>query len=272
MDAAFVFDSNLRSLRRARAAASEASAGFLFAEGAEALADRLSFIAKSFEAVVLHGGDFDALGAALPQLSPQSRLEAETEVWPLEPQSCDLILSNLQLHWVNDLPGLLVQIRRSLRPDGFFSACLIGGESLFELRAVLQETEARLGMATHPRVSPMIDLQTAAGLMQRAGFALPVVDHELIAMSYAHPLTLLKDLRAMGQTNAIAGQKRAVDPKAFWPLACQVYEELFPHPEGGVKATFDLIFLSGWAPAASQQQPLRPGSAEMDLAEGLSRV
>ena len=173
---------------------------------------------------------------------------------------------------VNDLPGLLVQIRRSLRPDGFFSACLVGGESLFELRASITEATDRLGRAHSPRISPMIDAPTAAGLMQRAGFALPVVDHELIHLAYSHPLKLLQDLRAMGQTNALADQPRGIDPRAFWPTVFQVYEDLFAHDEGGVRATFDLIFLSGWAPAKTQQQALKPGSAQMRLAEGLRRV
>ena len=292
MDGALIFNSHLRALRRARAAQSDTSdkaAGFLFQEGAEALADRLSFIQRAFHRPVLHGNDFQALTQALAQALPHALphiqtdtplphssaphlIEGECEIWPLEAESCDLILSNLQLHWVNDLPGLLVQIRRSLCPDGFFSACLIGGESLFELRASLAEAESRLNRPHRPRISPMIDVPTAAGLMQRAGFALPVVDHEIINLSYAHPLTLLKDLQAMGQSNAIQNQPTGIDPQAFWPTVCQAYQDLFPHVEGGVKATFDLIFLSGWAPASNQQQPLKPGSARMDLRQGLDRV
>lgn len=269
MDQAFLFDANLRALRRARAALNTPEAGFLFHEGAEALADRLSFIKREFEQAVFHGLDFGALEAALPTMQPKDRILAETEAWPLEAQSCDLILSNLQLHWVNDLPGLLIQIRQSLRPDGFFSACLIGGESLFELRAALAQAETDLGLPSHPRVSPMIDVPTAASLMQRAGFALPVVDHEVIPVSYQHPLTLLNDLRAMGQTNALAAQPRGIDPRAFWPQVMAAYEALFPHPGGGVQATFDLIFLSGWAPGPGQQTPLAPGSAMQDLAAAL---
>lgn len=272
MDQAFLFDASLRALRRERAAREESSAGFLFHEGAEALADRLSFISREFTTPIFHGLDFGALESRLPQLEPAQSLAGETEIWPLEDASCDLILSNLQLHWVNDLPGLLVQIRRSLRPDGFFSACLVGGESLFELRAAIAQAETDLVLPSHPRVSPMIDVPTAAGLMQRAGFALPVVDHEVIPVSYQHPLTLLKDLRAMGQTNALAAQPRGVDPRAFWPQVMAAYEALFPHPEEGVQATFDLIFLSGWSPAKSQQKPLKPGSAQMNLSEGLDSV
>lgn len=271
MDAAFLFNPTLRALRRQRAQrfAGQGSDGFLFAEGAEALADRLGFIRRNFSTPVLHGLDFGALPAAIPHYASGQQIGGEQEVWPLEPQSCDLIVSNLQLHWVNDLPGLLIQMRASLRPDGFFSGCLVGGESLFELRAALAETETRLGLPSRPRVSPMIDLPTATGLMQRAGFALPVVDHEILNLSYQSPLTLLKDLRVMGQTHSVTGQRRTIDSKAFWPTLISVYEELFPHPEGGVRATFDLLFLSGWAPAASQQKPLAPGSAAHDLAEAL---
>ena len=274
MNATFLFNSDLRALRRVRAGNrdQQSDAGFLFHEGAQALADRLSFISRAFTHPVFHGLDFGALQAAMPHLTPVAQIAGEREVWSLARESCDLIISNLQLHWVNDLPGLLVQIRRCLRADGFFSACLVGGESLFELRAAIGEAETALGMASRPRISPMIDLHTSAGLMQRAGFALPVVDHEVLSVRYQNPLKLLKDLRAMGQSNAIAGQGRMIDPKGFWPLVCEIYGQLFPHRTGGVTATFDLIFLSGWAPASSQQQPLKPGSARMDLEEGLKNV
>ena len=269
MDQLFLFDADLRALRWARAARSDAAAGFLFREGAQALADRLGFIKRTFSQIVFHGLDFGALETALPDVQPIKKILAETEIWPLEPHSCDLVLSNLQLHWVNDLPGILVQIRQSLRPDGFFSACLVGGESLFELRASLAQAETDLGLSSRPRVSPMIDLPTAADLMQRTGFALPVVDHEVIPLSYRSPLTLLKDLRAMGQTNALSAQPRGIDPHAFWPQVIAAYEALFPHPEGGVQATVDLVFLSGWAPGPGQQTPLAPGSAKQDLAWAL---
>ena len=290
MNASHLFNAELRALRRARAArasqrASQPApehapqrvpepvpqeAGFLFQEAAGALAERLSYIRRDFQSPILHGNDFGALHAAFPRMRPSDCLEGEREIWPLAAASCDLILSNLQLHWVNDLPGLLIQMRRSLQPDGFFSACLIGGESLFELRVALAEATDAPGLAHSPRISPMIDVPTAAGLVQRAGFALPVVDHEIVNLSYAHPLSLLKDLRAMGQTNALANQKTGVDPRAFWPEVCRTYQALFAHEQGGVRATFDLIFLSGWVPAASQQQPLKPGSAARALREALA--
>ncbi len=257
MDSIYVFDPAIRALRRARAATAQQEAGWLFDEGAAALADRLAVIRRRFDRVIFHGTDFAALARALPALRPQLCLDGEREIWPEAAAGADLVLSNLQLHWVNDLPGLLVQIRRALRPDGFFSACLLGGETLFELRACLLEAEEQCGRAHAPRVSPMMDLPTAAGLMQRAGFALPVVDHEVIRVAFAQPLRLLKDLRALGQANALGAQDRRILPRAFWPTLAQIYAARFPDGQGGVTATFDVIFLSGWSPAASQPRPLR---------------
>ena len=272
MDESYVFNSELRALRRLRATNAPSDAGFLFHEGATALADRLFCLKRNFRTPVLHGNDFQALTFALNDLPISKHIEGEQEVWPLDHASCDLVLSNLQLHWVNDLPGLLVQIRRSLRPDGFFSACLIGGESLFELKASLVEAETKLGLPHRPRVSPMIDLPTAAGLMQRTGFSLPVVDHELIRLSYSSPLKLLHDLRLMGQTNALRHQPKTIDMREFWPMVCTSYCDLFQREDTGVEATFDLIFLSGWAPSKTQQQPLKPRPASMDFREGLEHI
>ena len=270
MDPAYLFEPELRNLRRKRSKLANFHEGWLFREGAEALADRLSFIKRDFDKIVLHGADFHALSDAVSKSHPFFEIDAEVEIWPTEASGVDLILSNLQLHWVNDLPGLLTQIRRALVPDGFFSAALIGGTSLFELRSSLIETEERCGLAHAPRMSPMIDLPTAAGLMQRAGFALPVVDHELVRTTFSSPLKLLKDLRAMGQTNAVKAQPRQILPRAFWPIFDEVYKARFPDGSGGVTATFDLVFLSGWAPADTQQKPLTPGSAAMELRDGLN--
>ncbi len=272
MDSFYMFAPAIRALRRARAATAQKDTGWLFDEGATALADRLGLVQRRFRHVVFHGTDFGALARAIPLLQPELCLDGECEVWPEAATGADLVLSNLQLHWVNDLPGLLVQIRRSLRPDGFFSACLLGGETLFELRACLLETEELCGRAHAPRVSPMMDLPTAAGLMQRAGFALPVVDHEVIRVAFTQPLRLLRDLRALGQANALRAQDRRILPRSFWPTFAQIYAKRFPDGHGGVTATFDMIFLSGWSPAETQLKPLRPGSAQMSLREGLNRI
>ena len=273
MDPAYLFDTSLRTIRRERSKHQQRlEAGWLFHEAATSLADRLKFIRRHFSQVIFHGMDFGAFSQAFPEIQPSICLDGERETWPEKASGADLVLSNLQLHWVNDLPGLLIQIRRSLQPDGFFSACLLGGETLTELRTCLIETEHLCNRPHAPRLSPMIDLQTAASLMQRAGFALPVIDHEVIRTSFADPLKLLTDLRNMGQTNAISGQDRRILPKAFWPTFIQTYLSRFPDGREGITATFDLIFLSGWSPAASQQQPLQPGSAQMSLHKGLKAI
>jgi SAM-dependent methyltransferase len=193
----------------------------------------------------------------------------DEEALPLAPGRFDLITSALALHWVNDLPGALIQIRRALKPDGFFLAAMAGGESLFELRTALQEAEARCHGGLSPRVSPMTDVRDLGGLLQRAGLALPVVDSDTIEITYDSPFKLMHDLRLMGETNAVTARRRAPPGKAFWATVEEIYRDRFALPGGRVLASFDILFMAGWAPAATQQQPLAPGSARHRLADAL---
>ena len=183
--------------------------------------------------------------------------------------SFDLVVSNLVLHWVNDVPGALVQINRALRPDGLFLATLLGGESLWQLRQVLVEAESRVLGGASQRVSPYIQLRDAAGLLQRTGFALPVADAETVTVTYESLFRLIADLRGMGQTAAHRLRDRRIPPRRFWIEAAAIYQERFGTADGRIEASFELITLTGWAPDASQPRPKRPGSATASLADAL---
>jgi SAM-dependent methyltransferase len=194
---------------------------------------------------------------------------ADEEMLPFAPDSFDLVASNLDLHWVNDLPGALIQIARALRPDGLFLAAMLGGRTLAELREALLAAELEGEGGAGPRVSPFADVQDAGALLQRAGFALPVVDRDTIAVAYDDALALMRDLRAMGETNAVAGRRRGFSRRATLLGAAALYQERFAAPDGRVHATFDVIYLTGWKPDASQPRALRPGSARHRLADAL---
>ncbi len=196
-------------------------------------------------------------------------VQADEEALPFAPESLDLVVSSLALHWVNDLPGALIQIRRALKPDGLLIAAVLGGSSLTELRQSLLAAEAELSGGAGLRVSPFADTFDAAGLLQRAGFALPVADVDRLTVRYAHPLKLLADLKAMGETNVLVERARQPLSKAVLARACAIYAERFSDPDGRVRASFDIITMTGWAPHPDQQQPLKPGSAQMRLADAL---
>ncbi|MGO9358274.1 MAG: methyltransferase domain-containing protein, partial [Xanthobacteraceae bacterium] len=185
----------------------------------------------------------------------------------LAPQSLDLAVSALALQFVNDLPGVLAQIRRALKPDGLFLAALVGGETLTELRQTFAAAEAEIEGGLSPRVAPFADLRDLGALLQRAGFALPVTDVDRIVVRYDHALALMQDLRRMGATNVLVQRRRTPLRRATLMRAAQIYAERFADPDRRIRATFDVIWLSGWAPHASQQQPQRPGSAKASLAE-----
>lgn len=185
------------------------------------------------------------------------------------PERFDLIMSALSLHWVNDLPGALIQIRRTLRPDGLFLGALFGAGTLSELRTCLMEAEIEMTGGAAPRISPLPGLQDMAGLMQRAGFALPVVDIDPVTVRYASPFKLLADLKGMGERAAFAGdQGRALSPRVLARMA-EIYAERFSDPDGKVRASFQIISVSGWAPSPDQPQPKRPGSATVSLVDAL---
>ena len=194
---------------------------------------------------------------------------ADAEALPFAAGSFDLVLSLLDLHWVNDLPGALAQIRHVLRPDGLFLGALLGGETLSELRAVLLAAEAEVSGGASPRVAPKVDLRDAGALLQRAGFALPVADADTLTVSYPNALALMRELRGMGEGNAVAGRSRRFTRRAVLLRAAALYEERFADADGRVPATFQVLYLTGWAPHDSQPRPLHPGSAQASLARAL---
>jgi SAM-dependent methyltransferase len=289
-DSMIVFDRALVRRHRDRAAAGLATADFLFREAASRLVDRLNDTTRHFPLALdlgCHGGTIVEAVRALKKidhllqcdLSPGMAAHAaklapafvaDEEYLPVAMHSLDLILSNLSLHWVNDLPGALVQARHALKPDGFFLATVFGGETLKELRASLLEAEGEMTGGASPRVSPFVDVRDAGALMQRAGFALPVVDADAITVTYSDPLKLLADLRAMGETNAVAERSRKPLRRDVLGRALQVYAEKFSDPRGRVTATFQFVTLTGWAPHTSQPKALRPGSATSRLADALT--
>jgi NADH dehydrogenase [ubiquinone] 1 alpha subcomplex assembly factor 5 len=281
-----VFDASAVRLHRARAAAA-GFADFLAAEAAERLADRLSDVKRTFPLALDLGCGSGTLARALEgrggierlvaadaalacaRLAAAPSVVAEAEALPFAPSSFDLIASNLALHWVNDLPGALLQLRRALRPDGLLLATLWGADTLGELRQALLEAEIEEEGGASPRVSPFADMRDLGGLLQRAGFALPVVDGDAIEVTYPDALALMRDLRAMGETNAVAERRKAFTRRATLARAAARYAAAFGRQDGRIPATFQLVTLTAWAPHESQPRPLRPGSAGARLAAAL---
>lgn len=251
-------------LARARARAAD-HARFLHDEAAAEIKERLAEVNRTFTAPAVVTGAPDLWECVLPG----ARILPDDETLGLEEGAHDLVVHALALHWANDPLGQIVQCRRALRPDGLFLAVLFGGRTLHELRASLAETEARLTGGLSPRVLPMGEIRDLGALLQRAGLALPVADSLTRTVSYASPIHLMHDLRAMGETNALAGRRRRFAPKALFSEAARLYAEAHAGSDGRVPATFEMIFLTGWAPDPSQPQPLRPGAAGQRLAEAL---
>lgn len=285
-----IFDRRLLRRRRDRAAAGFGAHDFLVREVGERLADRLRDVRRDFSSSLVLGCHDGLLPAILRQagrlaglvqcdLSPAMAilaaaqgppaLVADEEALPFAAGAFDLVVSCLALQWVNDLPGCLLQINRLLRPDGLFLAALVGGESLYELREAMTAAELELEGGASPRVAPFADLRDAGGLLQRAGFALPVADRDRITVDYGDPLRLLADLRGMGATNSLIARRPGGLRRATLFRALEIYRERFARPDGRLTATFEILYLTGWAPAASQPRPLRPGSATARLAEAL---
>jgi SAM-dependent methyltransferase len=239
--------------------------------------ERLSMIRREFKNVLHIGGrGADRLKNKFPDLIIQDEsidffpnVIASPEFSPYETASFDLILSALDLHVVNDLPGALLQIRKSLEPDGLFLGALFGGETLHELRDCLTKTELSLKNGASPRVSPFADKQQMGALMQRAGFALPVVDSEIITVTYDNMFKLMLDLRGMGETNSIQARSRVNPGKAYFMEAANAYQQSYAEDNGRIPASFEIIFVLGWSPHPSQQKALKPGSAKKRLAEAL---
>jgi NADH dehydrogenase [ubiquinone] 1 alpha subcomplex assembly factor 5 len=282
-----VFDRALVRRRRERAVLTGDKSDFLFAEIAARLADRLSDVKRSFDV----GADLGSRGGHMaratlatgrvgrlyamdpsPTLSarlPVPSVAGDEEALPFADASLDLAVSSLALHWVNDLPGALVQIRRALRPDGLFLAAMFGGETLWELRQVLTEAELAVSGGVSARVSPMADLRDAAGLLQRAGFALPVADRDPLTVSYTDAWALMRELGDMGESNAVRLRANGPLRRAILAEAVQIYQKRHAIGSGRVRASFEVLYISGWAPSATQQQPLRPGQAKTRLADAL---
>jgi SAM-dependent methyltransferase len=203
---------------------------------------------------------------------PFADVIADEEALPFGDATLDLVVSVLALQFVNDLPGTLVQIRRALQPDGLFLAALLGGETLTELRQAFAVAEAEVEGGVSPRVAPFADLRDLGALLQRAGLALPVTDVDRLTVRYRTPFDLMHDLRRMGATNALAERRRTPLRRRTLLRMAEVYAERFADPDGRLRATFEVVWLSGWAPHASQQQPLRPGSARARLADALGTI
>lgn len=280
MTTPLVFDRSLVRRRLARALKA-GYADFLLARTVEDLQERLSTVLRSFSRAIDVGTPTPAAAEALSQaglaetvvrLSPtpeSGSVFGDEERLPFSGERFELAVSLLALHSVNDLPGALIQIRRALKPDGLFIGAMLGGATLTELRQALTQAEAEMEGGVSPRVAPFADLRDIGGLLQRAGFALPVTDTDVVRVRYAHAFALMRDLRAMGLTNALNDRRRAPLKRATLMRAAEIYAERFADPDGRIPATFEIIWLSGWVPHESQQKPLRPGSAKMRLAEAL---
>jgi len=282
-----LFDHALLDARRRRALVrSQAGADFMFEAAVDDLAERLGAVKRHFTTCV-------DLGSPLPifadRLSPTSQIDriiridrlpetitgkraglvGDMEFLPFRDASLDLVVSALALHWIGDIPGLLAQIRRALKSDGLFLANLLGGQTLHELRESFTIAEVELTGGASPRIAPFAELRQLGALLQRAGFALPVVDQDRLTVRYDNALELMRDLRAMGATNALVERARKPLRKEVLMRAATIYAERFADADGRVRASFDIVSLSGWAPHQSQQQPLRPGSARTRLADAL---
>jgi SAM-dependent methyltransferase len=285
-----LFDRALHRKRLDRAARGFADADFLHRRAGQDLAERLGPIMRDFPVAVELSARAGAFRAGLSEseaagrigmlveadLSPAMlaarrgpRVALDEERLPFAEASLDLVVSTLGLHWTNDVVGALIQIRRALKPDGLFLGAFLGGATLTELRQALTAAETELLGGAGSRVSPFADVPDAAALLQRAGFALPVADVDRVNVTYEHPLKLMADLRQMGETNVLAERHPRKLTRAVLGRACEIYRDRFAGPDGRIAASFEIVTLTGWAPADSQPQALRPGSAKMRLADAL---
>jgi len=281
-----IFDRALIRRRRRRAAALE-PATFLLDRVADDLAERLNGVLRRFDLAVDLGTPGEAVRAALARLGSVGTIvaadgvlddgqpragklvAADEEALPFRDAALDLVVSALALQFVNDLPGVLVQIRRALKPDGLFLAALIGGETLTELRQSFAAAESEVEGGASPHVAPFADLRELGALLQRAGFALPVTDIDRLTVRYDTAFDLMQDLRRMGATNALHARRRTPLKRATLARMAEFYGQRFADDDGRIRATFEIVWLSGWAPHPAQQQPLKPGSATARLADAL---
>ena len=297
-----IFDRDLLRLRRQRVAADAARHDFLLQRVADDFAERLSIVCREFPVAANIGSHHGVLTErllALPTIGSmietdtvgpvpsyhegkgtpgfasagktRSRIVADEEALPFAPASLDLVVSGLVLHHVNDLPGALIQIRRALKPDGLFLAALLGGETLKELREAWLIAEDEVTGGASPRVAPFADVRDLGGLLQRAGFALPVADTDIVRVTYASPLDLMREIKAFGSSNVLTARRRVPVTRKLLFRAAEIYSERFALADGRIPATFEIITLTAWVPHESQQKPLQPGSAKARLADALNR-
>jgi SAM-dependent methyltransferase len=268
--APILFDRALLRMRQHRALRDE-PATFLLDRVTEDMEERLHAVLRDFAEVADIWTPGEVLRApSRDRFKSVAHIDlSDQETLPLRPESLNLVVSALAFQFVNDLPGVLAQIRRALKPDGLLLAAMIGGDTLTELRQSFAAAEAELEGGVSPRVAPSADLRDIGALLQRAGFALPVTDVDRVVVRYDSAFALMHDLRSMGSTNILVERRRMPTRRATMLRMAQVYAERFADPDGRIRATFDVIWLSGWAPHESQQQPLRPGSAKASLAEAV---
>jgi len=270
-----LFDRALLKARQARAARLGA-ATFLLDRVANDAGERLAAVNRNFAAGIDLATPGDSLRVALETrgvaLRPVEIACDDSAALPLAPGSIDLAMSLLALQFVNDLPGVLAQVRRALKPDGLLLAAMVGGDTLIELRQAFAAAEAEVEGGASPHVSPFADLRDAGGLLQRAGFALPVTDSERLTVRYDNAFALMQDLRRMGATNVLVERRKTPSRRTTMLRMAQIYSERFADPDGRIRATFDIVWLLGWAPDASQPKPLRPGSAKFSLEDAVKKM
>ncbi len=286
-DTSLLFDRNLLRRRRERIARTGEGVDFLLQRAAEEIDERLDLVLRDFPVAIDLGAGHgmmiprlqardnitrviaaDHSALLMQELEGVAKIICDEEALPFKQQSVNLFTSLLSLHFVNDLPGALVQIRRALKPDGLFLAALPGGQTLVELRTAFMLAEEQMIGGVSPRVAPMADIKDYGALLQRAGFTLPVVDSDLVTVSYPDPLKLMRELRLMGAGNVLADRLKKPLSKKLLQKVVDIYEREFGE-DGRISASFEIIYMSGWSPHESQQQPLAPGSAQTSLAAAL---
>jgi NADH dehydrogenase [ubiquinone] 1 alpha subcomplex assembly factor 5 len=282
-----VFDRALLVRRRGRVARSAANHDFLLKRVGDDLAERLAIVRRGFPLAANIGAHHGVVSRAIRGVAgvenvinldasvellreaPGLRVVADEETLPFADDSLDLVVSGLSLQLVNDLPGALLQIRRALRPDGLLLASILGGATLRELRESWIAAEAEISGGASPRIAPFADVRDMGTLLQRAGFALPVVDSETLTVTYANPLALMREIKAMGASNMLCARRRTPVTRRLLLRAAEIYAERFAADDGRVPATFEILTLTAWSPDESQPKPLRPGSAQTRLADAL---
>jgi SAM-dependent methyltransferase len=271
-DAPTLFDRELLRARQRRALA-QGPATFLLDRVSDEMEERLHAVLREFEdaADLWTPGEGSRFVGRFKSLVHVPLEHSAQESLPFAPQSLDLVVSALALQFVNDLPGVLAQLRRALRPDGLLLAAMTGGDTLTELRQAFAQAEAECEGGVSPHVAPTADLRDIGALLQRAGFALPVTDVDRVVVRYDDAFALMQDLRKMGATNVLVERRRKPLRRATLLRMAQVYAERFADPDGRIRATFEIVWLSGWTPHQSQQQPLKPGSATASLAEAVKQ-